>query len=260
MTRAWRGPVADLTIPKLLGAVFEIERKCSEDDPFTLDWPDDVAGQGRCIRHLAEIAVNAALPYEMQTWAFGKLEEIVRDYQEKGELGSVPPEMLSWYFGVAAGWFEPPKRKRGRPGGQFALRDRMIVALVRWLRHRGETREAAMKEVRKAACVSKDTVKTVLRRDTWSCVGNAARPAKRTLRAWKRWGRLLASRRERSGQSSGGVKKPSKSQAFTHPVFPWKWRGFVAPFWKGDQHRPRVARGARGRSGRRTRLGGSLAA
>ena len=175
MTRTWCGPVADLTIPKLLGEVFKIERKCSEDDPFTLDWPDDVAGQGRCIRHLAEIAVNAALPYEMQTWAFGKLEEIVRDYQEKGELGSVPPEMLSWYFGVAAGWFEPPKRKRGRPGGQFALRDRMIVALVRWFRHRGETREAAMKEVRKAACVSKDTVKTVLRRETEPDPETAAR-------------------------------------------------------------------------------------
>ena len=44
-------------------------------DPFTLDWPDDTDGQGQCIRHLAEIAANPALPYEMQTWAYDKLEE-----------------------------------------------------------------------------------------------------------------------------------------------------------------------------------------
>ena len=240
MTRTWCGPVADPTIPELLRAVFKIEQKCSEDDPFTLDWPDDVAGQGRCIRHLAEIAANPALPYEMQTWAFGKLEEIARDYQEKGEPGSVPPEMLSWYFGVASGWFEPPKRKRGRPGAQFALRNRMIVALVRWLRDRGATREATMKEVGKAACVSKDTVKNILGREAEPDPETAAR-RERLFREYvalcrqrsetsqadiagmeAMGGQLLASRRERSGQSSGGVKKPSKSQAFIHPVFPWK--------------------------------------
>ena len=88
MTRAWCGPMADPTIPELLRAVFEIERERSEDGPFTLDLPDDIAGQGRCIRHLAEMAANPALPYEVQAWAYDKLEEIARDYREKGELGS----------------------------------------------------------------------------------------------------------------------------------------------------------------------------
>ena len=146
--------------------MLEIEQKCSEDGPFTLDWPDDTAGQGRCIHHLAEIATNPALPYEMQTWAYDKLEEIARDYREKGELGSVPLEMFAWCFAVGSKGIERPKQRRGRPGGQFAGRNRLIGDLIRWLRHRGETREAAMEEVRKAACVSKDTVKTILGRET----------------------------------------------------------------------------------------------
>ena len=167
--------MADPTIPELLREVFETKRKRSEDGPFTLDWPDDTDGQGRCIRHLGEMAANPAWPYELQTWAFDKLEGIARDYREKGELGSVPLEMFAWCFAVVSKGIERPKRERGRPGAQFAGRNRLIGDLIRWLRHRGETREAAMKEVRKAACVSKDTVKTVLGRETESDPETAAR-------------------------------------------------------------------------------------
>ena len=166
MTRTRYGLVADPTIRELLRAVFRMEQKRSEESPYTLDWPGDVAGQGRCIHHLAEIAESPALPFEMRTWAFGELEGITCDYQEKGDLGGVPVEMLAWYFGVGAGWFEPPKRKRGRPGGQLAFRNRMIVALVGWLRGRGATRRAAMDQVAEAACVSPETVKTVLGKET----------------------------------------------------------------------------------------------
>ena len=165
----------ELTIRELLRAVRKIEQKRSEEAPYTLDWPDDVAGQGRCVCHLAEIAANPALPYEMRTWAFGKLEGIARDYEEKGEPGSVPRELFVWCFGVVSGQFEPPTRKRGRPAEQFVLRNRVVVALVRRLRHRGATRQAAMEQVAKAAYVSPETVKTILGQETEPDPGALAR-------------------------------------------------------------------------------------
>ena len=169
MTRTWCGPVADPTIPKLFREVFKREQKRSEEDPFTLDWPDDTAGQGRCIRHLAEMAANPALPYEVQAWAFEKLEEIARDYHE------VPIELLLWCRAVVAEEFDRPKQRRGRPGGQFAGRNRLIGDLIRWLRDRGETREAAIEQVAEAIDlpkatdhfgVSPETVKTILTQET----------------------------------------------------------------------------------------------
>ena len=159
----------DPTIPELLRAAFKIEQKWSEEDPVTLHWPDDTDGQGQCIHHLAEMATNPALPYEMQAWAYDKLEEIARDYQKKGELSSVPLEMFVWCFAVVSKGIERPKRERGRPGAQFAFRNRMIGDLIRWLRHRGETREAAIEQVAEAIGpfgVSPETVKTVLRQET----------------------------------------------------------------------------------------------
>ncbi|MCY4085651.1 MAG: hypothetical protein OXG37_01875 [Actinomycetia bacterium] len=133
----------DPTIPALLRAAFEIERKLSEEDLFTLDWPDDSEGQASCIRHLASLAT-------VSPWAYDKLVEIARDYREKGEPCSVPPEMGSWCFGVVSGQFERPQRKRGRPGAQYAVCDRFIFLVVEWLRERGATREDAIKQVAEA--------------------------------------------------------------------------------------------------------------
>ena len=166
------------------------------------------------------MATNPAWPYELQTWAYGKLEEIARDYRE------VPIELLLWCRAVVAEEFERPKQRRGRPGAQFAGRNRLIGDLIRWLRHRGETREAAIEQVATAARIEPERSRlSSVRRpnripkrsldasgcfgNTWLCVGNAARPAKRTLRAWKRWRQPLASCRKRSGPSSAGVKKSS---------------------------------------------------
>ena len=42
----------------------------------------------------------------------------------------------------------------------------MIGDLIRWLRHRGETREAAIEQVATAARIEPETVKTVLRQET----------------------------------------------------------------------------------------------
>lgn len=150
------------TILELLRSGFRFTEELSAD-PMTLEWPDDINGQAQCIRHLADMAQNEGLPYEFRVGAYDKLQSLACSYQEKGEPSSVPLEMLSWSFGIFSGAIKRPKRPRGRDHWTNLRRNRLIARLVAWLRKRGMTRAAAIKQVAKATNLSCEAIKTVLR-------------------------------------------------------------------------------------------------
>ena len=125
----------DPTVDELLKVGFKISAEMVQEEILEpgLDWPDDIDGQTAIIRRLAGMATTTIL-YEWQVWAFDKLKEIVAEYVEKEQ--PVPPELAAWCLGVASGRIKRPKRPRGRPaaGLMHEHRDRLIVALVSWLR------------------------------------------------------------------------------------------------------------------------------
>ena len=132
------------TIPEILRVSFEI---AEEPLGFDLKWPDDIDGQARCIRILADLVKAPLLPHDIRAQAFDELERIARDYQAKGVPGSVPLEMFWWCFGVVSGGIERPKRKKGRDRRKNMLRNRTIIDAVAWLESRGETKTAAVEIV-----------------------------------------------------------------------------------------------------------------
>ncbi|MCY4507885.1 MAG: hypothetical protein OXG35_13130 [Acidobacteria bacterium] len=147
----------DPTIPELLRAGFQALGKINNEAPVRLEWPEDIDGQARCIRHLSDMATNPGWPHEYRVWAFDKLKEIARDYRERATPGSVPLEMLSWSFGVVSGAFEPPKRPSGRPGSRELsnmIDNRAIAVTVAWLIGRGESRTKATELVGDAVNLS----------------------------------------------------------------------------------------------------------
>ena len=137
----------------------------SEEEPLTLDWPDDFDGQARCIRCLADIAITPECLYEYRVWAFDYLKEIASEYHKSGVLDSVPPEMVSWCLSVVSGAVKRPKRSRGRPG-RYSLREqkrnRAIVASVAYLIGEGKKLPEAMHLVGDAAGLSDERVDSII--------------------------------------------------------------------------------------------------
>ena len=159
------------TIHELLCASFAIAKEICAKPPVQLDWPDDIDGQAQCIRHLHDMATSAGWPYEYRISAFDKLNELAREYGERNKRGSVPMEMFSWCFGVVSGQIERPKRPRKRPSSTsypYMIRDRLISRLVPWLREQGhvKTKKAAVEQVAKAAGLSTDYVKDILKENS----------------------------------------------------------------------------------------------
>ena len=149
MSCRWGVVMADPTIPEILRVGFKSAREIW-GDPVGLNWPDDIDGQARCIRHLSDMVRNELLPHQWRTWAFDKLAELAHDYGEKGEPGSVPLEMFSWCFAVVSGAIERPKQRKGRDRHKNMIRDRQIIDAVKWLRELGYSKESARVIVAKA--------------------------------------------------------------------------------------------------------------
>ena len=134
-----------------------------------LGWPDDVEGQRRYIGPLIRMATTLEFPYQLRVWAFDKLHEIARDYDDPD---SVPPELTAWGFGVWTGKIKPPKRPRKRPSVdmdilktediQKTVKFRVIGAIVSSLQEHDNDREAAIKRVAEAAELTLGRVKKIL--------------------------------------------------------------------------------------------------
>ena len=122
-------------------------------DPFeiTLDWPDDMEGQGCIIKTLADIVDTPLLPIDMRSRAFDELRRIAREYREKGRAGTVPPEMSAFAFGAFSGGVERPKRGKGENRSHM-IRNSVIIRCVEWLvAEQGYSEADAIDAVRQAA-------------------------------------------------------------------------------------------------------------
>ena len=141
------------TMAELLRTGFDLIREQDAKCDWELKWPEDIEGQAACIRHLADLAPHVP-------WAFDKLEDIARDYLQRGEPNSVPEEMFAWSLLVQSGGVHRPKKNRGRPR-QFARRDRAIPKVVQWLRDGGASRKDAISQVAKAVSVEPERVERI---------------------------------------------------------------------------------------------------
>ena len=147
------------TTEQLLKATFKLAQ---EPLGFNLNLPDDLDGQARVIRILADMTQNEKLPHQIRLQAFEELEGLARDYGKNGKPGSVPIEMLLWCFGVVSGKIERPKLEQGHNKTDLRRRDLLIDPLVDWLHKNGSTVGRALEQVQKAiGTIEVDTVKDI---------------------------------------------------------------------------------------------------
>ena len=160
--------MAEPTIPEMVRVGLEFLQEMWEapGKRFRVNWPDDLEGQGLSITHLASLVESPDCPWNVRAWAFDTLEEIAAQYRFSNKPDAISFELFSWAFLVFSGDIERPKRPRGRDGEKNRARDQAIANTVAWLRsYQGYTYEGAIELVAKAAYISTEAVKTVLKRD-----------------------------------------------------------------------------------------------
>ncbi len=160
--------MAEPTIPETLRVGFEAleEMWAKPDNLVQLHWPDDLEGQGLCIRHLGNLVYSPEIPRHIREWAFDTLEAVATQYRNSNNPNAIPPEMYIWSLRVFSGAVERPKRPRGRDGQKNRPRDRTIANAVAWLRHyHGYTYDRSIELVAEGASISIEAVRTVLKND-----------------------------------------------------------------------------------------------
>ena len=177
--------MSEPTIPELLDFAFEILPE-NRAGLMSLDWPDEVEGQGKCIGHLAGIALNPEMGWHTQIWAYDKLKEIAREYQQLGDPSLIPDQMLMWSFLVFSDAVVRPKRPPGRDPEINLMRDGLIPLTVELLyRYQGYKKQEAIKLVAEATSLSVEAVRTILKKESKSeRESSAARLDKGFERLW----------------------------------------------------------------------------
>ena len=129
--------MAEPTIAEMLSVGLKAleETWAKPDSLVRLHWPDDLEGQGLCIRHLGNLVDSPDIPRHIRAWAFDTLQAVAVQYRISNRPDAIPAEMYTWALRVFSGDVERPKRPRGRDGQKNLLRDRTIANAVAWLRH-----------------------------------------------------------------------------------------------------------------------------